>query len=952
MGKFRAHGLVADLWPNIRLLQLSGHFLHNYHENNSANNVFFRRMYSCVHLVLVLVNFAAIIINLAIESDDVNSLAANSITVLFFVHCITKFCYFALRKQKFYRVLGIWDTQNSHPLFAESNARHRAAAITKSRKLLMITGTLFFIFGWTGSTFFGESVKTVVDPDNGNQTITVEIPRLMLRAWYPWDPAEGTNYIITFAYQLYWLTFTLFHSNLLDLLFCSWLIFACEQLLHVKEIMKPLIDLSSSLDTYNSNTADLFKAANNIDDGSDNMFNSKEEQSINVRGFYSNSRDFRMNRGNIVGPISTVNGIGPNGLSKKHEMLVRSAIKYWVERHKHIVRYVAAIGDAYGLALLLHMLTSTITLTLLAYQATKIEGMDLYSMAVLGYLFYSLAQVFVFCIYGNQIIEESSSVVEAAYSCQWYDGSEEAKTFVQIVCQQCQKALSISGAKFFTVSLDLFASVRTRCGGHVLHGVGATQIIARHRHCGNDELASLIPTKLLTQGITGSLPNEAALFKILGKMQGDNSSNRRSRNGNGEGPLFLLNGNSDTSFRNVLQNHYPNTTDPGQSLNHSNIRGSFPTVLNSVSPLMHNRGRVIEAHGKNLQSWMRRPNITGESSQSQLPESFVINFDNVNERTNSATVPAFGHNINAAVPEHHQFNYNVVEIGNSNNQNIQNQNQESNENSSSHNTTRINNNNNVNSSINIIGIPTTQTPEGSQDVTNPAYSNEVQSLDKFFRKYFPFILLLAIKYLYDHREGIFIFVGLLGAKTVQELDTHSTIPPTVKHMGFVMKAGMACFPARILPYSSRGKWFLLLECSSQLYRGLAPIQPWLYYLMEAYQGPEKAVGVFFSVAYLISKGTELLSKFKICLRAFWKLLQNVSLGVRPSKEQLDTAGSLCPICHEEFNTPELLHCRHVFCEACIATWFDREPTCPLCRAKISDDPSWRDGATTFFTQLF
>lgn len=55
---------------------------------------------------------------------------------------------------------------------------------------------------------------------------------------------------------------------------------------------------------------------------------------------------------------------------------------------------------------------------------------------------------------------QSSSVMEAAYSCHWYDGSEEAKTFVQIVCQQCQKAMSISGAKFFTMSLDLFASVK------------------------------------------------------------------------------------------------------------------------------------------------------------------------------------------------------------------------------------------------------------------------------------------------------------------------------------------------------------------------------------------------------------------------------------------------------------------------------------------------------------
>lgn len=35
-------------------------------------------------------------------------------------------------------------------------------------------------------------------------------------------------------------------------------------------------------------------------------------------------------------------------------------------------RLVSSIGDTYGTALLFHMLVSTITLTLLAYQATKV----------------------------------------------------------------------------------------------------------------------------------------------------------------------------------------------------------------------------------------------------------------------------------------------------------------------------------------------------------------------------------------------------------------------------------------------------------------------------------------------------------------------------------------------------------------------------------------------------
>ena len=77
----------------------------------------------------------------------------------------------------------------------------------------------------------------------------------------------------------------------------------------------------------------------------------------------------------------------------------------------YIYRLVAAIGDTYGAALLLHMLTSTIKLTLLAYQATKITGVNVYAFTVVGYLCYSLAQVFHFCIFGNRLIEEVSSSI-------------------------------------------------------------------------------------------------------------------------------------------------------------------------------------------------------------------------------------------------------------------------------------------------------------------------------------------------------------------------------------------------------------------------------------------------------------------------------------------------------------------------------------------------------------
>jgi gustatory receptor len=60
--------------------------------------------------------------------------------------------------------------------------------------------------------------------------------------------------------QIIWLFLALMHAMMMDTMFCSWLIYTCEQLIHLKEIMKPLMELSASLDTVVPHSADLFRA--------------------------------------------------------------------------------------------------------------------------------------------------------------------------------------------------------------------------------------------------------------------------------------------------------------------------------------------------------------------------------------------------------------------------------------------------------------------------------------------------------------------------------------------------------------------------------------------------------------------------------------------------------------------------------------------------------------------
>lgn len=104
------------------------------------------------------------------------------------------------------------------------------------RKLFTIVmGTTFAAVAcWTVITMFGESAISSIDPAT-NETLSVEIPRLPIKAQYPWNPSSSTPvYFLTFGFQVYYLLFSVVHANSSDVLFCSWVLFACEQLQHLK----------------------------------------------------------------------------------------------------------------------------------------------------------------------------------------------------------------------------------------------------------------------------------------------------------------------------------------------------------------------------------------------------------------------------------------------------------------------------------------------------------------------------------------------------------------------------------------------------------------------------------------------------------------------------------------------------------------------------------------------
>ncbi|KAJ6810670.1 RING finger and transmembrane domain-containing protein 2 [Iris pallida] len=154
-------------------------------------------------------------------------------------------------------------------------------------------------------------------------------------------------------------------------------------------------------------------------------------------------------------------------------------------------------------------------------------------------------------------------------------------------------------------------------------------------------------------------------------------------------------------------------------------------------------------------------------------------------------------------------------------------------------------------------------------------------------------------------------------------------------------------------YRRQGQMLTLVEYLLLLYRALLPAPVWYRFFLN------KEYGSLFSSLttglYLTFKLTSVVEKVQSFLTALKALSRKeVHYGSYATSEQVNAAGDLCAICQEKMHAPILLRCKHIFCEDCVSEWFERERTCPLCRAlvKPADLRSFGDGSTSLFFQLF
>ncbi|KAB2630389.1 RING finger and transmembrane domain-containing protein 2-like [Pyrus ussuriensis x Pyrus communis] len=177
----------------------------------------------------------------------------------------------------------------------------------------------------------------------------------------------------------------------------------------------------------------------------------------------------------------------------------------------------------------------------------------------------------------------------------------------------------------------------------------------------------------------------------------------------------------------------------------------------------------------------------------------------------------------------------------------------------------------------------------------------------------------------------------------------------VRQAAMVLKCSILMYykNSRGRNYRKQGQMLTLVEYLLLLYRALLPTPVWYrFFLNKEYGSLFSSLMTGLYLTFKLTSVVEKVQSFFAALKALSR--KEVHYGAYATSEQVNAAGDLCAICQEKMHAPILLRCKHIFCEDCVSEWFERERTCPLCRAlvKPADLRSFGDGSTSLFFQLF
>ncbi|XP_062037992.1 E3 ubiquitin-protein ligase RNFT2 isoform X2 [Lepus europaeus] len=142
----------------------------------------------------------------------------------------------------------------------------------------------------------------------------------------------------------------------------------------------------------------------------------------------------------------------------------------------------------------------------------------------------------------------------------------------------------------------------------------------------------------------------------------------------------------------------------------------------------------------------------------------------------------------------------------------------------------------------------------------------------------------------------------------------------LKYITIALKCLIVALPKIILAVKSKGKFYLVIEELSQLFRSLVPIQLWYKYIMGDDTSNSYFLGGVLIVLYSLCKSFDICGRVGGVRKALKLLCTSQNYGVRATGQQCTEAGDICAICQAEFRDPLILLCQLNILALLVPSW--------------------------------
>ncbi|XP_051169682.1 odorant receptor 67a-like [Leptopilina boulardi] len=130
-----------------------------------------------------------------------------------------------------------------------------------------------------------------------------------------------------------------------------------------------------------------------------------------------------------------------------------------VLHHVYIYSLKEKLNDLFSLMVFMQFFCSTISLCTVVYQLSKIIIMSLKFWSMFIILILLLMQIFLYCLFGELMIQKSLAVSDTVYRMNWTTLSEKTKKNLIMIMIRSSRPIELNGASIITMSINTFVKV-------------------------------------------------------------------------------------------------------------------------------------------------------------------------------------------------------------------------------------------------------------------------------------------------------------------------------------------------------------------------------------------------------------------------------------------------------------------------------------------------------------